>query len=128
MNRLALALVAALALSSAALAAPEPAPAPGSDAPPAVLMLPMKTVVALRQYLGARPHDETSALISAIQECAQVQIPIGGVIRSNGQCPEVTAAQQARDAAKPKQEGKAPPPPVNSEIQNPPLPPGSMVK
>ncbi len=101
MTRSALALATAVALSSAALAAPEPAPDPGSASSPAVLMLPTKTINVLFQYLVDRPYKETAALISAIQVCADVQIPVGGVIRSNGQCPEVAAALQARDAAKP---------------------------
>jgi hypothetical protein len=101
MTRFALAFAAALALSRPALAAPEHAPTPAPEASPTVLMLPAKTIVALRQYLGTRPYDETAALISSMEGCAQVQIPVGGVIRSSGQCPEVSAALRAKDAAKP---------------------------
>lgn len=95
-------LIAAIALASIAgpsLAEPAPTSAPASA--PAALLLPVKTIMALRQYLGTRPYDETAGLVAALEACAQVQIPVNGAIRSSGQCPDVTAALRAKDATKP---------------------------
>lgn len=106
MSRTALAALALALMAGPSLAAPEAAPAPAVD--PTVMLLPVKSVLALRQYLGGRPYDETARLIAGIEACAQVQMSAEGAARPAGACPEVEAALQARKPAGPSEAAPKP--------------------
>jgi hypothetical protein len=78
---------------------------------PKTLTLPTDLVTQIVKYLGARPFEEVQPLMSAIQGCAQVQIPSqGGAIVSHGQCSEVTEYLAARNP--PASAGTVPAPPA----------------
>lgn len=77
--------------------------------PPATILLPSNVVLALRQYLGARPFDETSKLIEAIEGCVQAQTPHNGSFVSHGECKAVTdeMAEQRKAVSDAEARGKA---------------------
>jgi hypothetical protein len=75
---------------------------PDQPSAPATIMLPTYVVSGMRQYLGGRPYDETAGLIATIERCWRAQVPVNGVTRSGGECPEVAAALRAREDGRPK--------------------------
>ena len=74
------------------LLAASPAFAQTAPKVPDVIEIPAPLVGAIRQYLGARPHDEVNAVVRAIDACVSVQMPgRDGKVDDHGQCPMVSS-------------------------------------
>ena len=64
--------------------------AAAAQQPPAVFLMPANLLASIRQYLGARPHDEVASMIASMEACAALQMP--DARESTGTCRAVADA------------------------------------